>query len=232
MLNIRIRNPRSPRPFVVRLKIRHRPASPSFHTKKLFAMPVLIALVFFAALSLPGRAGTLPPARFLVKVVDVLGEPLAEVKVRITHQKQSDYLQTKVTGKRGKFLFLVQGPALFEDCFLLSFEAVGYQEREVFQRLVPGQSVRKTVTLFQEDAVVYHEQGLAAVLSGNISAAEGLFLKALSLRPSLAGPRNALVEIYLTQERYDEAAKLTHGAPGTPEEVDELAEFSNEEEMP
>jgi len=112
----------------------------------------------------------------------------------------------------------IQVPALLDDCFLLSFEAQGYQQLQRWERLIPGRSLRVVYEMQTETGGTEHNLGVKALESGDLVGAEQHFLRALEIQPSLALSHHALAELYLHQKRYleaiDSAKAALAGKPG------------------
>lgn len=172
-----------------------------------WALPLLC---LFLSNSQPAHSA--PPARLAAKVLDKDDKPVAGVQVTITHRSQGNFRKTKTTDAKGRFYIAVQVPTLLDDCFGLLFEAPGYQSLHVWERLIPGRSLKAKYTLKEGGGATYHNQGVEALQTGDLATAEMHFRRAVEVQPSLSISHHALAEIYSQTKRHAKAIEAASAA--------------------
>lgn len=172
-------------------------------------------LVALAILVFPSVAGAQAAGRISVKVVDVEGNAIPDVRVIVTSPDLDDYQESFSTNKKGKVLVSHSDSTL---SYAYKFEKEGFQPVvEVLRATVRGVTEKIVVMMPagtispdqpvppEHQAVLVYNAGAEAQMAGDLDSAAEKFRRAAEIDPSLAIAHTGLAGVYFLQERWPEA---------------------------
>lgn len=172
----------------------------------------LAGLLALAAVPLAAKKNRAEACLVEGRVTDLEGEPVAGVRVTITHPDRPDFEVVERTDREGEFKARVEGIEEGGGDYVFLLEKEGFDPFETLLEMAPGMTQEVTFKLAPEgmgqaqQARIATNAGAQAYQTKDMETAKAKFLEAVELDPELPQPHLYLADIYYGEERYEEAA--------------------------